>query len=125
MPEADPVYSVEDFFDSIEKYLSPEQVSFVRKAYDLASEAHIKQRRVSGEPYIIHPLGVAMILAKLQLDEFTLAAAFLHDVIEDTEIKLDELKEVFGQKVADLVDGVFQTPVCAREAPDPGRQKDR
>ncbi len=106
MPEADPVYSVEDFFDSIEKYLSPEQVSFVRKAYDLASEAHIKQRRVSGEPYIIHPLGVAMILAKLQLDEFTLAAAFLHDVIEDTEIKLDELKEVFGQKVADLVDGV-------------------
>lgn len=106
MPEVDPVYSVEDFFDSIAKYLSPEQVAFVRNAYELAAEAHMKQRRASGEPYIIHPLGVAMILAKLQLDELTLAAAFLHDVIEDTDIKLEKVVELFGQKVADLVDGV-------------------
>ena len=106
MPEVDPVYSVEDFFDSIAKYLSPEQVAFVRNAYELAAEAHMKQRRASGEPYIIHPLGVAMILAKLQLDELTLAAAFLHDVVEDTDIKLEKVAEMFGQKVADLVDGV-------------------
>ncbi|MGE4589784.1 MAG: bifunctional (p)ppGpp synthetase/guanosine-3',5'-bis(diphosphate) 3'-pyrophosphohydrolase [Acidaminococcaceae bacterium] len=106
MPEVDPVYSVEDFFDNIANYLSQDQVAFVRKAYELAAEAHMKQRRVSGEPYIIHPLGVAMILAKLQLDELTLAAAFLHDVIEDTDIKLEKIAELFGQKVADLVDGV-------------------
>lgn len=98
--------NVEDFFTAIAKYLSPEQVSFVRKAYNLAAEAHASQKRASGEPYIIHPLGVAMILAQLQLDELTLAAAFLHDVIEDTDYTLVQLSEMFGQKVADLVDGV-------------------
>ena len=76
--------SVEDFFATIAKYLSQEQVAFVRKAYNLAADAHASQKRASGEPYIIHPLGVAMILAQLQLDELTLAAAFLHDVVEDT-----------------------------------------
>ena len=76
------------------------------RAYDVAAEAHASQRRKSGEPYIIHPLGVATILSQLQLDELTLAAAFLHDVVEDTDISLDSLKESFGQKVADLVDGV-------------------
>lgn len=106
MPEVDPVYSVEEFFENIAKYLTTEQVLFVRKAYELAAEAHMKQRRASGEPYIIHPLGVATILAKLQLDELTLAAAFLHDVVEDTDITLEKVKELFGQKVADLVDGV-------------------
>ena len=106
MPEVDPVYSVEDFFDSIAKYLSPEQVAFVRNAYELAAEAHMKQRRASGEPYIIHPLGVAMILAKLQLDELTLAAAFLHDVIEDTDITYDELYAKFGPDIADGVEAL-------------------
>ena len=106
MPETGNVVCVEDFFATIESYLNKEQVEFVRKAYDVAAEAHASQRRKSGEPYIIHPLGVATILSQLQLDELTLAAAFLHDVVEDTEISLDSLKESFGQKVADLVDGV-------------------
>lgn len=64
------------FFATIESYLNKEQVEFVRKAYDVAAEAHASQRRKSGEPYIIHPLGVATILSQLQLDELTLAAAF-------------------------------------------------
>ena len=81
-------------------------MAFVHKAYDVAAKAHANQRRKSGEPYIIHPLGVATILAELQMDETTLAAAFLHDVVEDTETTLDQLKEMFGVKVADLVDGV-------------------
>ena len=98
--------SVEDFFATIAKYLSQEQVAFVRKAYNLAADAHASQKRASGEPYIIHPLGVAMILAQLQLDELTLAAAFLHDVVEDTAYTLEQLSELFGPKVADLVDGV-------------------
>ena len=106
MPETGNVVCVEDFFATIESYLNKEQVEFVRKAYDVAAVAHASQRRKSGEPYIIHPLGVATILSQLQLDELTLAAAFLHDVVEDTEISLDSLKESFGQKVADLVDGV-------------------
>ena len=78
MPETGNVVCVEDFFATIESYLNKEQVEFVRKAYDVAAEAHASQRRKSGEPYIIHPLGVATILSQLQLDELTLAAAFLH-----------------------------------------------
>lgn len=105
MPETH-VISVEEFFEMIKKYLNDNQVAFVHKAYDVAAKAHANQRRKSGEPYIIHPLGVATILAELQMDEITLAAAFLHDVVEDTETTLDQLKEMFGVKVADLVDGV-------------------
>lgn len=105
MPETH-VISVEEFFEMIKKYLNDNQVAFVHKAYDVAAKAHADQRRKSGEPYIIHPLGVATILAELQMDETTLAAAFLHDVVEDTETTLDQLKEMFGVKVADLVDGV-------------------
>lgn len=105
MPETH-VISVEEFFEIIKKYLNDNQVAFVHKAYDVAAKAHANQRRKSGEPYIIHPLGVATILAELQMDETTLAAAFLHDVVEDTETTLDQLKEMFGVKVADLVDGV-------------------
>ena len=84
MPETH-VISVEEFFEMIKKYLNDNQVAFVHKAYDVAAKAHANQRRKSGEPYIIHPLGVATILAELQMDETTLAAAFLHDVVEDTE----------------------------------------
>lgn len=105
MPETH-VISAEEFFEMIKKYLNDNQVAFVHKAYDVAAKAHANQRRKSGEPYIIHPLGVATILAELQMDETTLAAAFLHDVVEDTETTLDQLKEMFGVKVADLVDGV-------------------
>lgn len=105
MPETH-VISIEEFFEMIKKYLNDNQVAFVHKAYDIAAKAHANQRRKSGEPYIIHPLGVATILAELQMDETTLAAAFLHDVVEDTETTLDQLKEMFGVKVADLVDGV-------------------
>lgn len=105
MPETH-VISIEEFFEMIKKYLNDNQMAFVHKAYDVAAKAHANQRRKSGEPYIIHPLGVATILAELQMDETTLAAAFLHDVVEDTETTLDQLKEMFGVKVADLVDGV-------------------
>ncbi|MEG1346152.1 MAG: HD domain-containing protein, partial [Acidaminococcaceae bacterium] len=106
MPEVETVLNIEDFFKKISQYLSPEQIAIVKRAYELAAEAHAAQRRASGEPYIIHPLGVATILAHLQLDELTLAAAFLHDVVEDTDISLEKITEMFGEKVAALVDGV-------------------
>ena len=98
--------TIEDFFKDIGTYLNEKQVEFVKKAYEFSFQAHRTQVRKSGEPYIIHPFGVATILAELQLDELTLAAAFLHDVVEDTPITLEEIESNFGAKVAYLVDGV-------------------
>lgn len=98
--------SAQDFFVKIGTYLTTRQVEFVREAYNFAAEAHAEQKRASGEPYIIHPLGVASILAQLQMDEITLAAAFLHDVVEDTDISMDKLSDIFGLEVAELVNGV-------------------
>ena len=77
MPARETNVSIEDFFARIKEYLTPEQVEFVHKAYDVAAKAHANQIRKSGEPYIIHPTGVAAILADLHMDELTLAAAFL------------------------------------------------
>lgn len=106
MPTTNDAVNIEEFFDRVNKYLTEDQVAFVRKAYELAAEAHAVQRRKSGEPYIIHPIGVASILAQLQMEDKTLAAAFLHDVVEDTDYTLDDIKERFGVVVANLVDGV-------------------
>ncbi len=106
MPTTNDAVNIEEFFDRVNKYLTQDQVAFVRKAYDLAAEAHAVQRRKSGEPYIIHPIGVASILAQLQMDDKTLAAAFLHDVVEDTDYTLEDIKGRFGVVVANLVDGV-------------------
>ena len=100
------ITDIDELFARIEEYLTPEQVAFVRKAYELAAKAHAAQTRKSGEPYIIHPIGVVSILVGLQMDDKTLAAAFLHDVVEDTDYKLEYIKEQFGTVVANLVDGV-------------------
>ena len=92
--------------DKLESYLPPAQVERVREAYDFGAERHQGQKRVSGEPYITHPVAVADILADLKLDADTLVAAILHDVIEDTPTAKAEIASMFGQVVADLVDGV-------------------
>lgn len=78
----------------------------IEKAYRFAQEAHSGQKRNSGEEYINHPLEVASILAELEMDDSAIVAALLHDVAEDTELTLDDIRKVFGQEVADLVDGV-------------------
>lgn len=106
MPTTNDAVNIDEFFERVSKYLNQEQIDFVRKAYELAADAHAAQRRKSGEPYIIHPIGVVSILAQLQMDEKTLAAAFLHDVVEDTNYTLNDIKERFGTVVANLVDGV-------------------
>ena len=100
------INDAEELLAKIEAYLTPEQTAFVRQAYELAAEAHSAQVRKSGEPYIIHPIGVVGILVGLQMDDKTLAAAFLHDVVEDTDYTLEDIKERFGVVVANLVDGV-------------------
>lgn len=90
----------------IRKYHPSTDVSMIKKAYDLAKEAHGDQKRKSGEPYIVHPLWVSIILADLEMDKETIIAAMLHDVVEDTEINEAEISEMFGKEVALLVDGV-------------------
>jgi RelA/SpoT family (p)ppGpp synthetase len=90
----------------MQRYLSAEQVAQVMKAYEFAANAHSGQQRHSGEPYISHPVAVATILAELKLDAQTLMAALLHDVIEDTGVPKDHIASLFGDEVAELVDGV-------------------
>ncbi|MBF0787566.1 MULTISPECIES: bifunctional (p)ppGpp synthetase/guanosine-3',5'-bis(diphosphate) 3'-pyrophosphohydrolase [unclassified Streptococcus] len=96
----------EDVIDLTAQYMPEEDVVFVRKALDYALEAHSQQFRKSGEPYIIHPIQVAGILAGLQLDAVTVACGFLHDVVEDTDVTLDEMEAKFGSDVRMIVDGV-------------------
>ncbi len=100
------IVELNEICNKIEEYLNDEQIDFVHHAYEFALAAHTDQVRKSGEPYIVHPVGVVGILAKLQMDEKCLAAAFLHDVVEDTEYTLEDVREKFGSEVAQLVDGV-------------------
>src|ERR1700689_2179588 len=97
---------ISQLLDKLEAYLAPAQVERVREAYEFGAEKHRGQKRVSGEPYITHPVAVADILADLRLDADTLVAAILHDVIEDTPTAKAEIASIFGQVVAELVDGV-------------------
>ena len=92
--------------DTIHSYLPKAKCDDVTKAYNLAEEAHKDQRRVSGEPYILHPLAVAQILADMKIDTTTITASLLHDVVEDTSYTLEDIKKMFGKEVAFLVDGV-------------------
>ncbi len=105
MPNEETV-SIEELFEKAYGYLTEKQINLVRKAYEMAADAHADQRRKSGDPYIMHPINVVNILMQLQMDEKTLAAAFLHDVVEDTDYTIDKIKSAFGGVVANLVDGV-------------------
>ncbi len=100
------MYLFEGLKLQIEQYLAPEQTILVQQAYVVARDAHEGQMRSSGEPYITHPVAVASILAEINLDHETIMAALLHDVIEDTAHSKDDLAELFGSTVADLVEGV-------------------
>ncbi len=91
---------------SVNKYHPSADISMIEKAYRVADEAHREQRRKSGEPYIIHPLCVAIILADLELDKETIVAGLLHDVVEDTIMTSEQLREEFGAEVELIVDGV-------------------
>ncbi|HAB62002.1 MAG TPA: GTP pyrophosphokinase [Lachnospiraceae bacterium] len=92
--------------NTIQGYHPSADISMIEKAYDLAYNAHKDQKRKSGEPYIIHPLCVAIILAELELDKETIVAGILHDVVEDTVLTTEQITELFSEEVALLVDGV-------------------
>lgn len=99
-------FSAREVIDLCAKYMNDSSLEFIQRALDYATEAHKDQFRLSGEPYIIHPIQVAGILAELQLDPSTVATGFLHDVVEDTDRTLEDIRNEFSDVVAFLVDGV-------------------
>ncbi len=101
-----PEECMNELLEKVSKTYSEEEIQFVKKAYEIANAAHEGQLRLSGEPYITHPLNVAMILVKLGMDEASVVAAILHDTVEDTTLTYEQVKEQFGETVAELVDGV-------------------
>jgi guanosine-3',5'-bis(diphosphate) 3'-pyrophosphohydrolase len=105
-PHAIGVASVTQLIDKLSDYLTPVELKKVREAYRFSDEMHLGQVRKSGEPYISHPIAVAEICAEWKLDAQAIMAALLHDVIEDQDVKKEELLERFGPQVANLVDGL-------------------
>ena len=97
---------LESLLADVVAYHADADLELVTRAFRFAAAAHEGQQRRSGEPFITHPVGVAKICAELRLDEQTIAAALLHDVVEDTSTELEALREEFGDEVAQLVDGV-------------------
>ncbi|TSB45687.1 RelA/SpoT family protein [Alkalicoccobacillus porphyridii] len=98
--------TIEQVIEKASEYLGEEDIAFLRRAYEYAEKHHSGQYRKSGEPYILHPIQVAGIIVGLQLDPNTVAAAFLHDVVEDTEVTVEDIELTFNAEVAMLVDGV-------------------
>ena len=111
-------FLISDLCGDLESYLTREQVSEVYRAYLFGAEAHEGQSRLSGEPYIYHPVAVARILAGMRMDHQCLMAAILHDVIEDTETAKEQLAREFGPEIAELVDGVGKVTQIKLRAPD-------
>ena len=98
--------TIEDVINTAKKNNRKIDVKLIRKAYEYAKSHHGNQLRKSGEPYIIHPVQVAYILATLGMDESTICGALLHDTVEDTEATKEDLVQEFGSEIAELVDGV-------------------
>ncbi len=101
-----PPVTIKFLMDTVKGYMPEANLELIERAYLVAKEGHAGQTRASGEPYINHPLNVAAILAELQLDDTTIAAAILHDVVEDTLFTLEEIEDMFGKEIALLIDGV-------------------
>jgi len=100
------VTGLDQLLDRIRSYYVDADVGLVRKAYEFSAKAHVGQRRLSGEPYVQHPIAVAGVLTSLKTDVTAIVAALLHDTLEDTVATPDELEREFGKDVVHLVDGV-------------------
>ena len=99
-------HTIKDITDKVKKNKRRPDIKIITKAYNYALNKHGNQLRKSGEPYIIHPTNVAYTIAELGLDEKTICAALLHDVVEDTEVTYDDIKNEFDEEIAEMVDGV-------------------
>ena len=98
--------SIEPILEIITRYNPDANVALIRRAFEFARKAHGDQKRKSGEPYFIHPIAAALTLATMHLDENTIAAALLHDTVEDTLVTENDIKKEFGEEIAFLVRGV-------------------
>lgn len=98
--------TIQDIISKRKQHSRRVDTKLIMKAYNLANEKHKDQKRHSGEPYIIHPMNVAYILADVGLDDSTICAALLHDVIEDTDVTDQDIRKQFGDEIADMVEGV-------------------
>ncbi|MBO0793900.1 MAG: bifunctional (p)ppGpp synthetase/guanosine-3',5'-bis(diphosphate) 3'-pyrophosphohydrolase, partial [Ktedonobacteraceae bacterium] len=105
--------TLEDLLAETQQYLTPQDMEKIKRGYELANHAHKGVVRRSGEPYIQHPLEVALLLAGMRIDADGIVAALLHDVVEDTDYSLDDLSEQFGPAVANIVDGVTKFEALA------------
>ena len=115
----------QDLIARVRKYHPSDDISLIEKAYRIAYDAHKTQVRKSGEPYIIHPLCVAIILADLEMDKETIASGLLHDVVEDTIMTDEEIKAEFGSDVALLVDGVTKLQLLQLSGDNEGKTADK
>src|SRR3954463_5080718 len=97
---------IEDVIDKVEKNRPAANIDLIRRAYLFSAVHHRGQKRASGEPYLVHPLEVANILADMRLDEVSVSTGLLHDVVEDTLVDLDTIRQYFGEEVTLLVDGL-------------------
>ena len=97
---------MQDILTKARSYLPQDKVGIIEDAYNFAWEAHAGQKRLSGEPYVEHPINTALFLADLNMDSTTLAAALINDVIEDCDVTYEEIQQRFGPEVSRLVDGV-------------------
>ena len=96
----------ESLLQKIKENCNNIDINIVKKAYDLACDAHKEQKRESGEPYVTHPIDVAIILAEMGMDTSTIVAGLLHDEIEDTDYTYEDIKNIFNEEIANLVQGV-------------------
>jgi GTP diphosphokinase / guanosine-3',5'-bis(diphosphate) 3'-diphosphatase len=105
--------TLEDLLAEVRQYLTPHEMETIQRAFYVANQAHMGTLRRSGEPYIQHPLEVALLLADMRIDADSIVAALLHDVVEDTDFTLDQLRRQFGDAVANIVDGVTKFDILA------------
>ncbi|MXX98963.1 MAG: bifunctional (p)ppGpp synthetase/guanosine-3',5'-bis(diphosphate) 3'-pyrophosphohydrolase [Gammaproteobacteria bacterium] len=114
---------IESLRNALDKYMTPKEIDRIHHAYLFGADAHLNQKRISGEPYIYHPVQVAQIMAELRLDAVTISAGLLHDVLEDTDITKKQLSKQFGDVVAEVVDGVSKLPKLKFESKEISQAK--
>lgn len=114
--ESSPLEALERLYGRLARYMSEEDLNLVNRAYGFAAQAHARQTRDSGEPFIMHPLGTSQILAELEMDAEAIAAAILHDVEEDTAVRPAQVRATFGDGVARLVEGLTKLRILPLES---------